>query len=250
MPTVLTGAVAYSATVNGPSAGEVATSAAMRASLQTLIDNDSLLYSFIGTGGSGIKKIVSAAGTAAIKALTGHANGELVFDSTNNRIYRRDTGSAGSDNDVWYLDHNTEAGGWKMVRPPNAIIDEGATVGAAAANTTSSTYSDIAASSTSVINCLTGDVLHVWCSVKQTSHAASAANFRLRFVDGAAASQVFGPTSIQEAAGGTVGYNHVHYRYSIAADGGGTLYAQHGSSDNTNTITTEVLALSFILKRA
>lgn len=250
MPTVLTGVAGHSATVNGPSAGEVATSAAMRASLQTLIDNDAYAYSLIGTGGTGVKKISSLAGTVLIKAATGYANGELVFDSTNDRLYRRDTGAAGADNDVWYLDHNTEAGGWKLVRAPNAIIDENATTAVAAATTTSSTYSDVAGASIGVLNGLTGDVLHAWCMVKNTAHASSAANFRLRFVDGAAVSNVFGPTSIAQAAGTGLGFNYVGFRFVLTADGGGTLYAQHGSSDNVNTITTEVMCLSFVLKRA
>lgn len=250
MPTVLTGSASYSATSQGPSAGEVATSAAMRGFLQTILDNTAYAYSLIGVGGTGIRKILSYAGGAAIRAAASIANGEIVFDSTNNKIYRRNTGSSGSTNNEWYLDHDTEAGGWQLVRPKNAIIDHGATLAVASANTTSSTYADVAGTATSINDVLTGDVIHVWCLVKMTAHASSGANFRLRFVDGAAASNVFGPTSIQVAAGDGAEFKMVCYRYTVTADGGGTLYAQHASADNVNTVSTEVLSLQFMLLRA
>ena len=250
MPTTLTATTTYSATSEGPSAGEVATSAAMRGFLQTILNNTGHLYSIIGTGGTGIRKILSYAGGAAIRAAVGIANGEIVFDSTNNKIYRRDTGSSGSTNNEWYLDHDTEAGGYKLIRSKNAIIDHNAVLAVASASTTSSTYADVPGASIGVNDALNGDVLHVWCMVKMTAHASSGANFRLRFIDGAAVSNVLGPTSMQVTAGDGLEAKMVCYRYPITADGGGTLYAQHASQDNTNSISTEVMSLQFLLIRA
>jgi hypothetical protein len=127
MPTSLTGSASYTGTVDGPSAGEVAQSAAMRGSLQTLINNDAYFASLIGTSGSGTMKIKTFANKAALIADTTAINGDVVLmvthpsgGTTVPTFWRRNTSGSGSDTRD-YLDASTGSGGWDLIRSPASL---------------------------------------------------------------------------------------------------------------------------------
>lgn len=182
MPTTLTGTASYSTTVDGPSSGETATSAAMRASLQTLINNTAYFKQVVES--TGIQKIKSVAGSAALKALAGVSNNDVVFDTTNCRLYRRNTGSSGSDSESIYFDHDTEAGGWDLIRPPRQTVNWGVTTGVALYSTNSATFSDVTGASVTLAGARAGDHVLVRCHAT-TDTNGDALIARIRVTDGA-----------------------------------------------------------------
>ena len=116
MPIVLTEVVNYDATITVPVDGDVRNAASVQVPLQSLTNRSAFFNAQIGALGSGVKKVRTASGVAAIKALVGMQDGEIAV--TNGGFPYASLGwiynAAGADPEFvpWVLAPNSGGGRW------------------------------------------------------------------------------------------------------------------------------------------
>lgn len=122
MPTVLTpaGSPTFPSTLTVPTAGDAVSAGAatpMRTAYQALLDG--LQFLNVLTGTTGVKRLREVASVAALKALTGMADGDLAIQSgaTGFGLYRfRVEGAIGTDIGDWVYAATSATGNWYTIQ--------------------------------------------------------------------------------------------------------------------------------------
>lgn len=163
MPGTLTGTATYSNTATSPSDGDVQTAASVNTPLQTVLNNTRYLQQILeSTGATKIKQVADAATLAALVSIT---DGDVVIVDNVNGVYRRNTGGSGATSGTFYVDHATEAGGWDLIRPPNALFDFDAVTAVADRSQATSTHTAVSGSQVSVTGARVGDIVQLTAMV-------------------------------------------------------------------------------------
>jgi hypothetical protein len=176
---------------------------------------------------------------AALQALVSISHGEVVMIGANGSplLYRRNTAGTGASSGQFYLDHDTEAGGWDLIRPPNALFDYDEVTGVAVDGTTSSTYSAIPGTQLSVSNAKTGDLIRLTAMV-QVFPNNDAIYLRAQVVDGTPTTTNLTQTTVTTGVGAqTITY---FARHDLAAAGTVTAELWHKNNDNATAVTSTV----------
>lgn len=160
MTTTLTGSAGYSATATGPAAGESQTVASVNGPFQTLLNSIVFLYA----GGVNLRSVATS---AALKALTGMANGEvaLIQGASQLGLYVFRTGTpVGSDVTGWRYDATSGTGVWyhhDYDKRSYRVISAQDVDLAAGDSTASAAYVTLLNASIAVASCLVGDIIDI-----------------------------------------------------------------------------------------
>jgi hypothetical protein len=251
VPTNITDSSSWTATIQTVANGDAGSETNFALAPQGLANRTKYLYDEVIT--NGIKKIRTAASTAALKALASVSNNDVVFVSAGQGfLYKRNTSGTGSDSGIWYLDHDTESGGWDLVRNTTSgagLFGVSRLAGVAAFSTTSSTFATVTGSSIAIAGCKTGDVVEI-SAVMKANADTDIVYVEARVTDGAAANNDLTTQRIQVGTAATAQPDIItvplQAYHELAADGTATVVLRAKNNDNATSVT--VTPLSIIVK--
>jgi len=157
----ITDVEAFTSPVQSIADGEALAQAQLLVAPQGLANRTAYLRRLVLlSGGAGIRRIWTVADVAALKAVTTHNDGDVIYVESRG-IYMFDSASTQATLDPIVVTPTAGGGRWFLMKSANMIVDEDAVSGTSALTQAVASYSDITSSSITLTNAEVGDVLRV-----------------------------------------------------------------------------------------
>lgn len=155
----ITDVEAFTSPVQSIADGEALAQAQLLVAPQGLANRTAYLHRLVAlAGGAGIRRVWTVADIAALKAVTTHNDGDVIYVESRG-AYLFDSASTQATLDPIVVTPTAGGGRWFMMKSANMIVDEDSVSSASALSTASAAFVDVTSMSITLNNAEVGDVI-------------------------------------------------------------------------------------------